>query len=86
MLFRSEAMPNIACVLLDLTMPGLDGRETLARLRRLRPDLPVILTSGYDATEVDATPSVPRTEAGFLAKPFRPQDLLDAIRSVLVQP
>lgn len=83
---RIEAMPNIACVLLDLTMPGLDGRETLARLRRLRPDLPVILTSGYDATEVDATPSVPRTEAGFLAKPFRPQDLLDAIRSVLVQP
>ncbi|MGH7995070.1 MAG: response regulator, partial [Opitutaceae bacterium] len=35
-------------VLLDVTMPGMDGAATLQELRRMRPDLKAILMSGYD--------------------------------------
>ena len=39
---------DIRCVLSDLTMPIMDGWETLTALRKLSPDIPVILSSGYD--------------------------------------
>ena len=66
---------RISCVLLDLSMPGLDGRETLARLRELDPAVKVILTSGYSGLdeaselEVDAR----------INKPFRMKQLLRTI-------
>lgn len=71
-----EAGLDPGCVLLDLTMPGLGGRETLGRLRGIRPDTPVVLTSGYDAAGVvdPATPGV-----SFLPKPFGPAELRRAI-------
>jgi DNA-binding NtrC family response regulator len=43
--FRRE-QANIAAVLLDVRMPGLDGPQTLAELRRIRPDLPCCFMSG----------------------------------------
>ncbi len=46
-IFR-ERKDEINLVILDLTMPGINGWETLAALRALRPDIPVILSSGYD--------------------------------------
>ncbi len=60
---------EIACVILDLTMPHLDGVETLQELRRLGAAVPVIMTSGYgeqDVTEQLAGEGI----AGFLQKPF----------------
>jgi CheY-like chemotaxis protein len=44
-IFRRE-QANIAAVLLDVRMPGLDGPQTLAELRRIRPDLPCCFMSG----------------------------------------
>jgi len=49
---RLAAQPEINCVLLDLTMPGLSGEETLHRIRERRPGLSVIIASGYSAQEV----------------------------------
>jgi PAS domain S-box-containing protein len=69
------------CVLLDLTMPGLGGRETLARIRQLRPSLPVVLTSGYDATGIAEAESVPGV--AFLPKPFGPVELRSAIETAV---
>jgi two-component system cell cycle sensor histidine kinase/response regulator CckA len=54
----------IDAVLLDLTMPGMTGEETLARLRRLRPRLPVVVTSGREAD------GAPAEASAFVAKPF----------------
>ena len=45
-LFR-ERHDEIACVLLDLNMPHMDGEETFEELRKISGDVPVILSSGY---------------------------------------
>ena len=68
----------ISLVVLDLTMPGMGGEETFRRLRQLRPDLRVILSTGYG--EHDAIRHfVGQGLAGFLAKPYT----LAKLRTVL---
>jgi PAS domain S-box-containing protein len=71
-LFR-ERGSEIDCVVLDLTMPRMDGLSTFRALRAIRPDLRVILASGY--SEQDA---MLRFDAegptGFIQKPFRLQE------------
>ncbi len=67
-LFQAHAR-DIACVVLDLTMPGLDGEEAFLELRKIRQDIQVILTSGY--TENDAVRRFAgKGLAGFIQKPF----------------
>ena len=71
----------IRLVLLDLTMPVMDGAQTLSALRSLDPDLPVILSSGYDAR--DTMRRIEGARATFLQKPYRLSDLEDSVRSTL---
>jgi len=82
---RVEADRDVGLVLLDLMMPGLSGLETLVRLQEIRPELPVVLMSGYAQEEI-----LGKTGAGhardFLHKPFRPTVLLDRIERVLGLP
>ena len=79
--FRSQC-DEIVAVVLDLTMPVMDGKETFRELSRLRPDVKVILTSGYN--EQDATRQFGRRKiAGFVAKPFQPGKLIAVVRQVL---
>lgn len=72
-----EATPDVAVVLLDLTMPGMDGHEVLARLRASRPTLPVVLCSGYSAT-----PPASDTHCTTLQKPFSVPQLREALERV----
>ncbi len=78
--FRSRA-GEIDCVLLDLTMPKIDGRQAFSELQRIRPDVKVILCSGHN--EQEATRGFSGNGlAGFLRKPFGQLSLrakLDAI-------
>jgi CheY-like chemotaxis protein len=63
-----------AVVLLDMNMPGLGGAETLARLRLLHPDLPVLLSTGrVDQTALDLVGAHPNVT--LLAKPFSMREL-----------
>ncbi|MEM7351688.1 MAG: response regulator [Acidobacteriota bacterium] len=79
--FRPHAREFVA-VLLDVTMPNLDGADAFRALRSMRPDLKVILSSGYD--EGQATRQISRKElAGFLPKPYLPMDLIDLMRDIL---
>ena len=60
----------------DVTMPGMDGQELAERVRVLRPDVGVVLMSGYAPASDGAAP-IPRSV--FLQKPFAPADLLVAM-------
>ncbi len=73
---------EIKFVLSDLTMPRMDGWETLTALRKLAPGLPVILASGYNESQVMAGdhPNLPQA---FLGKPYSSKALSDAICQVL---
>jgi len=67
-LFREHA-DEIVCVLLDLTMPHMDGEEAFGEMRRLRPGVRVILCSGYNEQEV-VQRIAGKSPAGFLHKPY----------------
>jgi two-component system, cell cycle sensor histidine kinase and response regulator CckA len=74
---------EVCCVLCDLTMPRMNGWETLNALRKLAPGLPVILASGYDEAYVMAGDH-PELPQAFLSKPYQLQALRDAIGRALV--
>jgi PAS domain S-box-containing protein len=69
---------GIAAVLLDLTMPRMDGEETFRELRRIRGEACVILMSGFNEQEAAAR-FVGKGLAGFLQKPFTPDELRERL-------
>lgn len=79
-LFR-DAHESIGLVLLDLSMPGIDGEETLRRLRRISPAIRVLMMSGYDEPV-----SIADGEGlAFLQKPFLPAELREMVARLLPQ-
>jgi PAS domain S-box-containing protein len=73
---------EIDAVLLDMTMPVMSGEETLVRLRTIRPDIPVVLSSGYD--EAEATRRFPdKGLSAFVQKPYTAAGLAEKIKSAL---
>jgi two-component system, cell cycle sensor histidine kinase and response regulator CckA len=80
-IFR-ERSEEIKFVLSDLTMPRMDGWKTIAALRDIRPDIPVILASGYDEVSVMSGDHAERPQV-FLGKPYSIEDLRAAIRKVM---
>ena len=80
-LFERHAA-DISCVLLDLTMPRMDGLSAFRQMRRLRPDVKVILCSGYgeqEATQRFTSEGL----AGFIQKPYILRDLREMIQQTL---
>jgi two-component system, cell cycle sensor histidine kinase and response regulator CckA len=73
---------DVSLVLLDMTMPTMNGAEACLAIRELAPQMPVILCSGYAAEEVAETV---RDLAGisFLAKPYQSSALYRAIADAL---
>ncbi len=79
--FREHAN-EIVCVLLDLTMPHMDGEEAFRVMRRLHPGVTVILCSGYN--EHDATQRFAgKGLAGFIQKPYNMAALRKKLMEVL---
>jgi len=73
---------EIALVLLDMTMPRMDGSTCFARLREMNPDVHVVLSSGYN--EQDATNTFADDDlAGFVQKPYRLATLRAKLREAL---
>ena len=78
--FRAEPA-TFDLVFLDLTMPGLDGEETLAALRAISPGVRVLLVSGY--SEGDRLSRLAGDgPLGFLQKPFTRRKLEAKLREI----
>ncbi|WLT32197.1 CHASE domain-containing protein [Geothrix sp. PMB-07] len=77
-----EGAGSIRAVLMDLTMPHLDGAESFRELRRLDPGCRVVLTSGYNEQEA-IQDFLGKGLAAFVQKPFVREDLLRAMRKAL---
>lgn len=71
-------------VLLDITMPEMDGRETIEAMRAVRPDVVAVLSRGYD--EMEATFRLQGNGmSGFIPKPYLPRTLASKIKELLRQ-
>jgi CheY-like chemotaxis protein len=77
-LFRDRA-GEIDVVLLDLTLPGLSGGEVLSELRRLQPDVNVIVTSAYSLEQAKAKIST-QPPWLYIRKPYQVNELTDLLR------
>jgi CheY-like chemotaxis protein len=75
-----ERRPDL--VILDLTMPHLDGEQTFRELRQIDPGVRVIMTSGYNEMEVTQKFAGKRL-AGFIQKPYTLETLRAALRKAL---
>jgi CheY-like chemotaxis protein len=73
---------EIDLVLLDLNMPRAGGEEALRLLRELQPDLPVLISSGYDGVELTKKLGDDRCTA-FIAKPYLESELRTRIEGLL---
>ncbi|MFQ5720601.1 MAG: response regulator [Acidobacteriota bacterium] len=81
----AAAPDDIDCVVLDLAMPGMSGEETLRQMRQIRPSVPVLIASGYDAEDVIGRLAAAGPLA-WIPKPFRRHELTEAIRTILGDP
>ncbi len=78
-----EAMADqISLVLLDVVMPVMGGDEALTHIRRIRPDVPVVICSGHNEVESMAHFNDADID-GIVKKPYTPRQLVDMLKSVL---
>jgi FixJ family two-component response regulator len=78
---RSAVTPS--CLILDVRMPGIGGLEAQERLSKLQLHIPIVFMTAHG----DIAMTVKAMKSGahnFLTKPFRDQDMLDAVRSAMV--
>jgi two-component system, cell cycle sensor histidine kinase and response regulator CckA len=72
------------CVILDLTMPKMDGEECFRELRRIRKDITVVLSSGYNEQDlIDRFAG--KGLAGFIQKPYKTEDLRKKLLEALAR-
>ena len=79
-LFRTS--DDVRLIVLDETMPKLNGLEALREMRAIRPNIPVILMSAFLPKRL-AEEYIAADIDGFLPKPYRPLQLLNVVREVL---
>jgi CheY-like chemotaxis protein len=73
---------GVQLVLLDLTMPHMNGESAFREIRHVAPEVKVVLMSGYRAKDVAARFETTAPD-GFIQKPFTTQDIMETIRAVL---
>jgi PAS domain S-box-containing protein len=77
-----KSVNQISLVVLDMAMPVMSGEEALPHLKKIRPDIPVVVASGYDETEASRR-FAGQEIVGFIQKPYTSRQLAEKIRTVL---
>ena len=73
---------ELTAVLMDLTMPHMDGRQAFLRMNAVDPAIPVVLTSGYSEQDV-LSDFLGKGLAGFLPKPYQSSQFLAVLRQAV---
>ena len=72
----SQDAERYAALIVDLVLPNMNGEELVVAVRKTRPDIPAVITSGY--------PHQTRlAHARFLQKPFPPKELVEVLEEIL---
>ena len=79
----TRASANIDCVLLDYTMPGMDGLETMQQIRNIRTDACIIITSGYTRQQLEDRFADIGLPDDFIQKPFQMKALQEKLDNVI---
>lgn len=77
-----EGLATCRMVLCDMMLQGENGLDVVREIRRRRPEVPIVLITGY-ATAENASRAIDAGASAFLAKPFDDTELLNQVRSVL---
>ncbi|UCD30185.1 MAG: response regulator [Planctomycetota bacterium] len=75
---------NYAVILLDIKMPSMSGIEFLAELRKVKPDVPVIIITGYPNTS-DVLSAMRLGAVDYITKPFVPEKITETVQRLLRQ-
>lgn len=73
-----ERGAEIGLVILDMIMPKMDGKETFFELKKIDPDVKIVLASGY-SVDASVQECVKAGALGFLNKPFQLHELLETV-------
>lgn len=73
---------EIKAIVLDMQMPGMDGRDTYYALKKLDPNVTVLMSSGYSSNDISAH-FQPGEIAGVLQKPYNIETLTTTIQSLI---
>ena len=74
---------EIDLVLADVVMPGMDGIEMSAQIKKHRPDAAIVLMSGYSQTVIEALHG---EKFSLIRKPFLPDDLILLVKAKIIPP
>jgi len=77
-----QSPAEIVCVILDLTMPGLPCKETCAEMRRIKPGVKIVLTSGYRKSDISRRFTGDMVD-DFLMKPYQSPELARMLKGLL---
>jgi FixJ family two-component response regulator len=79
---ESKSLDRVCCLVLDVRLPGLSGLDFQSELNKLNIQIPIVFMTGH----ADTPMTVRAMKAGavdFLSKPFRDQDMLDAVQAAV---
>lgn len=74
-----EGDPAIGLVLMDIKMPKVNGLDVLKAMKAKRPDVNVIMVTGYKAVET-AGEAARLGAVGYIIKPFKPDEILNTVK------
>ncbi len=81
----NRATQRVDCVLLDLTMPGMDGLETMREIKKIRSDLKIIIVSGYTRQQIEDRFANLAPPDEFIHKPFEMKVLKETLDRVMAK-
>jgi DNA-binding response OmpR family regulator len=84
LLSAAGASSPFALILTDVKMPGQDGFEMIRRARKIRPDIPILMMTGY-LTNKTMEKGRRYGADNYIAKPFTPDELVDAVNITTVR-